>query len=180
MSNQGLIFCNQFKKILALCLYYSLLRHFPASITKYGRWVRPLRRLVCVNIFKYSGKNINVERGAFFEDGAQLEVGDNSGLGINSFIIGPVQIGKDVMMGPDVIILTSNHKFDVLDRPMRLQGHFPPRPVVISDDVWIGARAIILPGVNIGAGTVVTKNVPDYAIVVGNPARILKYRDETF
>jgi len=86
------------------------------------------------------------------------------------------------MMGPDVIILTSNHRSDRLDIPMAEQGGTDPDPVEIDDDVWIGARAIIFSGVrigrgaSIGAGSVVTKSVSSYAVVVGNPARCIRYR----
>jgi maltose O-acetyltransferase len=94
-----------------------------------------------------------------------------------------VTIGRDVMMGPGVILLTRNHRFDRLDAPMRLQGGAEERPVVIGDDVWIGTRAIVLPGVTVGdgaiiaAGAVVTAPVPSRAIVGGNPARIIRYRE---
>ena len=63
------------------------------------------------------------------------------------------------------------------------QGFTPPRAVIIEDDVWIGARVTILPGVHIGkgsvlgAGSVITSDVPPYAVVGGNPARVLKYRN---
>lgn len=85
-------------------------------------------------------------------------------------------------MGPDVVILPSLHRSESVTQPMRTQGviHFPP--FHIDDDVWIGTRAIIMPGVTIGkgaiigAGAVVTKDVPPYAIVVGAPAKIIKYR----
>jgi len=86
-------------------------------------------------------------------------------------------------MGPEVIILCHNHNFSDISRPMQEQGG-TTKPVVIGDDVLIGTRAIILPGVKIGSGTiigagaVVTKDVPDYAIVGGCPAKILKYRNE--
>ncbi len=86
------------------------------------------------------------------------------------------------MMGPDVVILTQNHKFDRLDIPMLEQGFKDEQPVTICDDVWIGVRAIILPGVTVGkgaiiaAGAVVTKDVCEYAIVGGNPARVIKMR----
>ena len=82
----------------------------------------------------------------------------------------------------DVIIQSTNHLFDSRLTPMRLQGKTEDDPIVIGDDVWIGARAIILPGVHIGrgaivsAGAVVTDDVPEYAIVAGNPARVIKQR----
>jgi acetyltransferase-like isoleucine patch superfamily enzyme len=80
------------------------------------------------------------------------------------------------MMGPDVKIMTRNHAFDSLDCPMNLQGD-TFLPVIVGDDVWIGANAIILPGVTIergaviAAGAVVTKDVAAYGIVGGVPAR---------
>jgi maltose O-acetyltransferase len=89
------------------------------------------------------------------------------------------------MMGPDVIILTSTHEISRTDIPMREQGGGTgkeDRTVVIGDDVWIGTRVIILPGVKIGsgaviaAGAVVSRNVPDFAIVGGVPARVIKMR----
>lgn len=86
------------------------------------------------------------------------------------------------MIGPYCFIYTSNHCTKRTDIPMFRQGDSVPRPVIISDDVWIGARVTILPGVHIGkgaiigAGAVVTKDVPEYAVVGGNPAKIIKYR----
>jgi len=88
------------------------------------------------------------------------------------------------MIGPDVVVLSASHKFDRTDIPMCQQGGEPLRPVYIGDDVWIGTRAIILPGRKIGkgaiigAGAVVTKDVPEYAIVGGNPARVIRYRNQ--
>ena len=85
------------------------------------------------------------------------------------------------MMGPDVVILTNSHIFTDISLPMRCQGE-TVAPVYIGDDVWIGTRVIILPGVRIGngviigAGAVVTKDIPDYAVVGGIPAKIIRYR----
>ena len=93
-----------------------------------------------------------------------------------------VVIGNNVMMGPEVIIYTSGHKHDRIDIPMMEQGSSEVQPVKIGNDVWIGGRVIILPGVKvgngaiIGAGAVVTKDVPDYAIVGGNPAKVIRMR----
>ena len=150
----------------------------------FGAISKQLRGLICRRIFKYTGKNVNIERGASFGSGAEIELGDNSGIGVNCQLPPNVKIGPDVMIGPDVLILGQNHKFDRLEIPMRLQGSMQSEPVVIEADVWIGARAIILPGIKIskgviiGTGAVVTKDVPPFAICVGNPARVVKFRNE--
>ncbi len=117
--------------------------------------------------------------------GPLLKIGDNSGVGINCEIYGPVTIGKNVMMGPEVVIYTSGHKHNRTDIPMIEQGAETEREVNIGDDVWIGRRAIILPGVKIGngciigAGAIVTKDIPDYSVAVGVPAKVVKNRLET-
>lgn len=169
-------------KLIALVIYYSAVRYLPASNNRIGFWVRPIRCFICQRIFKYAGRNINIEKGAYFGTGSEIEIGDNSGIGVDCQIYQPVKIGNDVMMGPEVTVLTRNHRLDRLDIPMTQQGYLPYQKVTICDDVWIGTRAIILPGVTvgkgsvIGAGAIVTKDVPEYAIVGGNPAKVLKYR----
>jgi maltose O-acetyltransferase len=166
---------------ICLLLYYFIGRHLPGSDAPYSLGSKKIRRLLCKGIFKKAGKNLNVEHGAFFASGRDIEIGDNSGLGLNCRVTGPLKIGNDVMIGPDVMIFTQNHETSRLDIPMRLQTA-PKRKVEIGDDVWVAARAIILPGIKInkgaiiGAGAIVTKDVPEYAVVGGNPARIIKYR----
>ena len=161
-------------KILRLAAYYCFARHLPASDSRFGKWARPVRRWLTRGLFQYAGRKINIEKGAYFGDGSQIEIGDYSGIGVDCQVCGPVKIGDFVLMGPDVIILTVHHKYDRLDIPMLEQGHQPPEQVTIADDVWIGTRAIILPGVSVGKGAiigaaaVVTKNVPDYAVVCGS------------
>ena len=86
------------------------------------------------------------------------------------------------MMGPEVLIYSTNHCTSRTDIPINQQGNRSIAPVQIGDDVWIGARVIILPGVIVGsgsvlgAGAVVSKDVPPSAVVVGNPARVVHYR----
>lgn len=86
------------------------------------------------------------------------------------------------MMGPEVYIYTQNHNFKRIDITMDKQGWSEEKSVVIEDDVWIGSRVTILPGVRIGKGSiigasaVVTKSCPPYSVVAGNPATIVKSR----
>lgn len=97
---------------------------------------------------KKCGKNVNIERGAVFSSHVSLD--NNSGIGINTSISGTVTTGDNVMMGLECTIYCINHKFDRVDIPMCAQGFEEERPVVISNDVWIGGHVIILPGVHIG------------------------------
>jgi maltose O-acetyltransferase len=119
---------------------------------------------------------VNIQNRARF--GHSLIIGDNSGLGENCRIGSNTVIGKNVMMAPDVIICTENHNYT----KDNYEG-WVKKPVIIDDNVWIGYRAIILPGVHvgrnaiIGAGAVVTKDVPPYAIIGGVPAKVLKMRE---
>ena len=159
-----------------LFLYYCFAYYLPSSSGPFGRISLLVRSAICSTLFKKSAKHINIEKGAYFGDGSNLEIGEFSGLGKNCVLNGPVKLGRYVMMGPDVLILIRNHQFNWLDIPMALQGATLPKPVTIKDDVWIGARSVILPGVTvengaiIAASSVVTKDIPAYAIVAGNPA----------
>jgi maltose O-acetyltransferase len=171
--------------LIGLCLYYVIFQHLPPTNIYYPfRLVlRKLRSGVCALFIHECGKNVNIEKGAKIGRGNKLSIGDRSGIGVNCLACGKIRIGSDVLMGPEVIILTVNHRFEAADKTIREQGSMPEEEVVISNDVWIGARAIILPGVHIGkgaivgAGAVVTKDVPEFGIVAGNPARLIRYRN---
>ena len=140
-----------------------------------------MRRALGRRVLKSSTKNILIEKGAYFSE--KVSIGNNSGIGENALLSGTITIGDYVMMGPNVTMYTKNHEYSKLDIPIMMQGYQPDRPIVIGNDVWLCAHSIILPGVHIGngaiiaAGAVVTKDVPDYAIVGGNPAKIIKYRN---
>jgi len=187
---------RRFTKFLASVLYYCLAKYLPASTSGLSLGIgKPFRAILCRHMFIHCGRNINVERGAVFgynvksniKRGAlfryNIKIGSNSQIGVNAHLnsSGGITIGENIMMGPDVIILTRSHKHDDICVPMRYQGSYMA-PVTIEDDVWIGTRVIILPGVSIGrssiigAGAVVTKDVPSYSIVAGNPARVVRKR----
>ena len=169
------------KKLFCLAVYYGFARYLPASTSPMTHWARTIRRAICRPVFDYCGENVNVEKGANFATGGGISIGKGSGLGVNCLVHGPLEIGEKVMMGPDVVILTHTHNIDRTDIPMGDQGSRVAK-VTIGNDVWIGMRSIIMPGVKIGngavigAGAIVTKDVPDYAIVGGVPAKIIKYR----
>jgi len=91
--------------------------------------------------------------------------------------VAPVTIGDHVLLGPAVQIYTATHPLDAAERRSGIEG---AKPIVIGNDVWIGGGAIVMPGVTIGdravigAGSVVTKDVPADTIVAGNPARVIR------
>ena len=171
---------NKWCRFIRLILYDLVLKRLPPTYYPGGAVVKVIRYNFCKGLFKFCGRGVVIESLAHIPFD-KVEIGNNSGIGHNA-LLGAVKIGDDVMMGPDVIILSRDHCFNSRLLPMRLQGKTEDKPVVIDDDVWIGARAIILPGVHIvrgaivGAGAVVSKDVPEYAIVAGNPARVIKQR----
>lgn len=171
------------RRFIFLVLYYGLLRYFPCSSTPIvGNFSKKMRYLCCRNIFKKCGKNVNVERMAYFASGLSVEIGDNSGLGINCHIPSDTIIGNNVMMGPNCYILSLNHKFDRTDVPMIFQGVDSPKQVIIEDDVWIGRDVLFTPGRIVRKGSIVaggcvlSKDFSSYSVIGGNPSRLLKKR----
>lgn len=106
-------------------------------------------------------------------------IGDYTRIGLHNTIIGPVTIGSHVNLAQGITVTALNHNFSEASRRIDEQG-ISTGQVVIGDDVWIGANAVVLPNVSIGrhcvvaAGAVVTKDVPDGCIVAGVPAKIIK------
>lgn len=172
------------KKIIFNILYQTIGQWFPISDKKIGKILiggGKIRSYFAKGFISSCGKNVNIDKNAMIS--RHLHIGENSGIGRNSCLQGEIYIGDNVMMGQECIIYTKNHAFSDINKPMIKQGFMETSPVIIEDDVWIGGRVIILPGRKIGrgaiigAGAVVVKDVPQYAIVGGNPARILKYRN---
>ncbi len=170
------------KNKMALVLYYGIAKKMPESDAPISFGARRFRQFLCKQIFHNTGTGFNVEKGVFFGKGADISIGNRSGIGLNARIQGPLIIGECVMMGPDVLIYTRNHVSASKEIQMIDQGDTEPQKVTIGDDVWIGARVIILPGVTIAkgaiisAGAVVTKDVEAYTIVGGVPAKLIKKR----
>ena len=172
---------SKLKFALCYVLYYTVGFYLPKTNARISLGSKKIRELLVKGFAEGPfGKDINIQRKATIS--RRVSIGDCSGIGMDCVIQGGVKIGKNVMMGPQVFIYTQNHCHERIDIPMITQGYEEEKPVVIEDDVWIGSRVTILPGVHIGEGSiigasaVVTKNVPAYAIVGGNPARVLKSR----
>ena len=171
-------------KYFFIFLFYIIGNNLPKStFPLIGKLFKFLRYILCKNIFKSVGKNINIENKCNFGLGINISIGDYSGIGKGCRVPSNITIGKNVMMAEEILILKNNHNFSRTDIPMREQGISESGELVIEDDVWIGAKSIILPSVKriskgsiVAAGSVVTKDVDSYVIVGGNPAKIIKYR----
>ena len=106
-------------------------------------------------------------------------IGDHTRIGLHNTIIGPVIIGSHVNLAQGITITALNHNFENSKKRIDEQG-VSTSAVVIEDDIWIGANAVVLPGVTIGhhsvvaAGAVVTKDVPPHSLVAGVPAKVIK------
>lgn len=108
-----------------------------------------------------------------------VHIGENVSLGLHNTIIGPVSIGKNTILAQNIVLSGLNHTYTDISVSIKEQKE-TTNLVVIGEDCWIGANAVVVAGVHVGkhsviaAGSVVTKNVPPYSIVGGNPAKILK------
>lgn len=166
-------------QLFYLSLFYGFARYLPS-----GKIGRKIRYSICRHIFAECGKNVNVERLAFFASGTRLKIGDNSGLGINCYVPADLEIGANVMMGPNCYILGANHEFKQIDIPMIRQGFAPPKKTVIKDDVWIGRDVLMTPGRLVSKGsiiaarTVLCKDFPEYSIIGGNPSKLIRSRND--
>jgi acetyltransferase-like isoleucine patch superfamily enzyme len=106
-------------------------------------------------------------------------IGDKTIIGIGSVIIGPVTMGSGIMLAQNIVVSGLNHGYEDINLSPSLQK-VNCKPIVILDDVWIGANSVITAGVTIGkhciigAGSIVTKDIPDFSVAVGNPAKVIK------
>ncbi len=126
------------------------------------------------------GRNVIVNRCCTIWT-TDLYLGDFVQINPGSVIYGKIKIGKNVLIGPNCNIVGGNHRFEDLSKPIRTQGSNSVG-IEIGDDVWLGAAVSIVDGVKIGsgsiigAGSVLTKNIPRNSIVVGNPGKVIRTR----
>ena len=174
---------RKFNKIFWLAVYYGFARWLPNSYRPIVGKVSNSIRVCCVHhIFAYCGKIRTINRMVNFHKGTNIEMGDDSGIGAYAELPDNTIIGKNVMISRNVFILNRNHQFERTDIPINDQGYKETKQTVIEDDVWIGLRSILTPGRHIKKGTIIamgsvlTKDFPEYSIVGGNPAKLIKSR----
>ena len=139
-----------------------------------------LRRAFYGQVFPAVGKDVMISFGTIFSH-PTASLGDNVYVGAYC-VLGDVELGNDVLLGSQVSIMNGarQHGIERLDIPVREQPGEWPR-IRVGRDTWIGDRAVVMADIGnhcvVGAGSVVTKPLPDYAIAVGNPARVIRYRN---
>lgn len=144
---------------------------------------REERQVAIGELLGGTGKNCVVEQPLFCTYGYNTTVGDNFFLNVNCKLMdsGKITIGDNVFIAPNVCIITEEH---AMDTAQRIQGLEYTHPVTIGDNVWICAGVIVLPGVTIGAnsvigaGSVVTKDIPPDSLAVGNPCKVIRKVNE--
>lgn len=170
------------KHLIAMSLYYGIANRLPSRgpLKEPSRWIR---QELCRRFLDECGAWVNISADVHLSTGRNVRIGNRSGLGPGCRVYGGLIMGDQVMVGPDVAFLSENHRFDDPNLPMGEQGRTEREPPRIEDGAWIGLRATILPGRVVGEGAVVgacavvTRDVPPYAIVGGNPARVIGHRD---
>lgn len=138
-----------------------------------------LRQQLLRELLPGQGKNLWIEPPFFCDYGYNIYTGDNVFFNFNCTLLDvmPIRIGSHTLIGPSVQLYTAMHP---MNWQQRASGEEFAKPVVIGDHVWIGGGAIICPGVTIGnrcvigAGSVVTRDIPDDSFAAGNPCRIIK------
>ena len=146
-----------------------------------------LARRFCEKKFAHFGKGAEIRPGATVVGCSRVSIGANVIIRPGSFLgadpghaAGTITIEDEVLMSPGVIIYTTDHDFTDPTRLISAQGDRPALPVHIKKGSWIGVNSVLLPGVTIGlncvigAGSIVTKDVPDFCVAVGNPARVVR------
>lgn len=170
-------------KNIYLIIYYLIGSKLPMQPFPFYKVYYKIRYFLVKRILKKCGKDVIVKNRCHFGNGSKLIVGSYSQLGQNSRLGGEIILGDYVMMGPDVVIMAVTH--DVSDNTKPMIDPTNPsieNPVIIGDNVWIGTRVIIMPGVKIGsntiigAGSVVTKSFPENSVIAGVPAKLIKKR----
>ncbi|WP_234571629.1 acyltransferase [Rhodohalobacter sp. 614A] len=172
---------NKFKKIFFLVLYYGIACRLP-NISFPGGKVYNWFRILCLKKIIKIGDGCRIMAGVYIGDGNDIEIGNN--CNINEGVrLDNVKIGNNVMIARESVFLGKMHEFKNISIPMIEQGIKGKKFTIIEDDVWIGIRTIVMPGITIkkgsiiAAGAVLTKDTSTNGIYGGIPARLIKERE---
>lgn len=143
-----------------------------------------LRKNILKDLFAKSGNDIYIEPPFYTDYGCNTEIGEKFYANYETIIldIAKVTIGNNVMFGPRVGLYTAGHPIDAV---IRNEAYEYGKPITIGNDVWVGGNVVINPGVTIGSnvvigsGSIVTKDIPDNSIAVGNPCHVLREINES-
>ncbi len=174
---------NQARPRLWVKLFLNPIKHKKGKNARICRFTR--MDVMPFNNFSL-GDNSTIEDFCTVNNGVgDVIIGNRTRIGMSNVIIGPVTIGDDVMLAQNIVLSGLNHGYE----DITIVPHNQPvtkKEIVIADEVWVGANSIVVAGVQIGkhsiiaGGSVVTKDVPAYSVVAGNPARAIKmYNNET-
>lgn len=159
-------------------------------LTHWRLYFKSTMRKHCVNKFKFFGEGAEFRPGSYAEACSKIEIGKNVVIRPGTMLFadptkggGGIIIEDEVLIGACVQFYTNNHEFSDVTKPIFDQGYPKPKlsnSIILRKGCWIGAGAILLPGVEVGpnavvgAGTIVTKSVPPKVVFAGNPGRIIK------
>lgn len=140
---------------------------------------REKRKELARELFDQAGEGAYIEPPFFCDYGRNTRVGRNFYCNYDCVFLdcGPITIGDNVMLGPKVALYAVNHP---IDPAVRASNYDFPEPITIGSNVWIGGSAVICPGVTIGdntvigAGSVVTRDIPSNVVAAGNPCRVIR------
>lgn len=167
-------------KKIYLFTYYLLASRLPSSYFPGGKFFNRLRVGILRKLIRIGNQTI-VQQNFRFGNKGKVQIGRNCRINENVYIQSAI-VGDNVLIAPNVAILASTHNFGRTNVPIVEQGDSEIKSVLIEYDVWLGRNVIVLPGIKIGsgaivgAGSIVTKNIPPYAIFAGVPAKMIRMR----
>jgi maltose O-acetyltransferase len=167
-------------KKIKLLFYYLVFSRLPNSWWPGGRWFNRLR-IRCLKGIMQVGSNNKIQRSVYIGSGNNIVIGSNCQIN-ESVRLDNVVMGDNVMIARESIVLGKMHESTGTDVPMNEQGVKPVSQTYIEDDVWLGLRVIVMPGVRIrkgciiAAGGIVTKDTEPFGVYAGVPAKLIKLR----
>ena len=156
--------------------------------THWNLYLKIRMKKLCQRRFGFFGEGSEFRPGAYAVACSNISIGNNVVIRPSSMLFAYPDVNEiniiiedNVLIGSGVHIYSVNHKFGEKNKEIINQGHFPCKKVTINKGAWVGANSVILPGVSIGrfsvigAGSIVTKNIPDNSLAVGNPAKVIRF-----